>query len=221
MNITKTFFILLAIAFNIVSMDTLITSPSSNAKTLQTYENCIQEYVQNTPTTVSSDRKVWIDSALSYINTQDSILEIGSALGRDANYIESQGYKVKRTDATKNFIKLLQQHGYEATLLNILTDNLGGPYDMVFASAVLIHLNPEEFKKCLSKMYNSLQHEGILAFSVKQGTGEEWSEREIGGPRYFCYWLPNDLQELLLKNKFKIIDIKLNNQWIFVITKKI
>lgn len=58
--------------------------------------------------------KDWIDTVLAGLPQDAKIPEFGSAFGRDADYIESKGYKVQRTDVTPGFVKLLQSQGHQA-----------------------------------------------------------------------------------------------------------
>ncbi len=101
--------------------------------------------------------------------------------------MEVAGYKVERTDGTEAFVKLLQEQGHSARVLNAITDEFDGKYDMVFANAVLLHFTPSETANVFKKACNSVKQNGILAFTVKQGDGEEWSEAKLDAPRYFCY----------------------------------
>jgi hypothetical protein len=62
------------------------------------------------------------------------IIEVGTAFGRDASYIENQGYKVERTDATEGFVDWLNQNGHPARVFNLISDDFDNNYDLVFAS---------------------------------------------------------------------------------------
>jgi hypothetical protein len=57
---------------------------------------------------------------LSYLPKTAAILELGSAHGRDADYIESLGYKIYRTDAVKAFVDYLQAKNHDASVLNAI-----------------------------------------------------------------------------------------------------
>jgi SAM-dependent methyltransferase len=90
-----------------------------NEITLQSYNQHIKEYVAGTPKSVIHGMfKDWIDRALANISKGSSVLELGSGFGRDADYIESKGYKVVRTDAAQGFVDLLKKQGHEALSLN-------------------------------------------------------------------------------------------------------
>lgn len=195
-----------------------------NSKTLQSYEEHVKEYIQRTPQAVSGDVKDWIDRALTLVPKTGTILELGSAFGRDAAYIENKGFTVERTDATKAFIELLQGQGLKARVLNAISDDFGSDYAMVFANAVLLHFSPDETKRVLAKALRSLQQDGILAFTVKRGDGEKWTEDKLGAPRYFCFWQPDKLRQVVTDAGFEIVSLTTgetrNAEWIQVIARK-
>ena len=194
-----------------------------NDKTLQSYEEHIQEYVDGTPQAVDGGTKAWIDRALALLPKHATVLELGSAFGRDAAYIKSKGFKVIATDAVQGFVDLLRKSGFEARLLNALTDDFGHDYDMLFAQAVLLHFNPEQVEQILQKAHSSLKPKGIIAFSVKQGNGSEWTKAKLDAPRYFHYWQREDLQAVVQDAGFTIEEIlehKGNFEWLQVIARK-
>lgn len=199
-------------------------SENSNQQTIDSYNQHVKEYINGTPQEVNGDVKVWVDDALGRIPTGGSVLELGSAFGRDADYIAAKGYNVQPTDATASFVELLQEKGHNARLLNAITDDFGGPYDMVFANAVLLHFTADETATVLAKAFNSLNPGGVLAFTVKKGNGEEWSEAKLNAPRYFHYWQQADLQNALEQAGFKDINISdgttKNAEWLQVIATK-
>lgn len=191
-----------------------------NQKTLDAYDAHIEQYATLTPQEVSGSAKEWIDKALTYLPLGSKILELGSGTGRDADYIQSRGHQVQTSDATPGFVRFLQNKGYSnALLLNALTDDLGGSYDMIFANAVLLHFNPDQLQEILAKIHAGLKHNGILAFSVKLGQGSGWSEEKLGAPRYYYYWQQESLATLLKQTGFKNVDmtVRSDNIFLFVI----
>lgn len=193
---------------------------SSNRMTLQSYELGAQQYIDHTTAQVSDGFKDWIDATLAYLPPNAAIIEIGSAFGRDANYIESFGFQVERTDATAAFVAFLQQGGYSACLFNILIDDFSKPYDLVFANAVFLHFTPQELEKTLGKIQAALKTDGILSFSVKKGEGEEWTDAKLGHPRYFCYWNREKIVSLLQKAGVRVIFVSEDEKYLQIITKK-
>ena len=192
----------------------------SNSITLRSYALGIHEYVAGTPAEVGDSFKRWIDKTLTHLSKEVRILEIGSGFGRDARYIESQGYSVERTDATEGFVHLLEQEGHSARLFNVLTQDFNVSYDHIFANAVFLHFTRLELEKVLEKIWMSLSRDGFLAFSVKKGDGEEWTSAKVGHPRYFCYWQKSNITLLLESKSFEIIDIFEDEKFLQIIAKK-
>ncbi len=197
----------------------------ANKATIEAYENGLEQY-NSTDMSVLADMKIWIDTGLALLNPGAHILEIGSAHGRDALYIENKGFKVNRTDAANSFVSYLKAQGHDANLLNALTDDLGGPYDMVFANAVLLHFTVEQTKDVLKKIKDSLKPGGIFSFSVKMGEGSKWTKVILHDKRYYQYWQAQPLRLLLANAGFEISYLKEgktginNDSWLFVIARK-
>lgn len=179
----------------------------SNATTIQSYDGHIQEYIDNTPQTVDGFIRDWIDNVLARLPQDAKILEFGTAFGRDADYIESKGFTVERTDVTPGFVKLLQDNGRKARILNAITDDLGTSYDLIFADAVLLHFTRDEVQRVISKVHHALVNGGRFAFSLKIGEGEEWEETKLGAPRFFCYWTKETIQPVLEQAGFTDIHV--------------
>lgn len=180
---------------------------SNNQQTVQAYDDHVQEYVAETPNKVTPEWEIWINENLDHLDKSASILEFGSAFGRDADYMESLGYRVQRTDASTGFVNLLQKQGHDAKQLNALTDPLPGNLDMVFASAVLLHFTREEAGAVINKVYAALNANGRFVFSLKIGDGEETSAAKLGAPRYFCYWQAPDIEKVLRDAGFDNVQI--------------
>lgn len=197
-----------------------------NRTTLSSYDNNIDEYISNTPHKVDGDIEEWILETLKRLPTNSKILEIGSGFSRDADYIESLGYSVERTDASKGFVDYMRSKGKDAGLLDVLKDSISGSYDLIFADAVFLHFTKGEIKTVFSKCNNSLNQNGILSFSLKEGSGEEWSTEKLSNPRFFRYWEKDELARELSLYGFTIISAELKEapqdspKWLHIIAQK-
>ncbi len=138
------------------------------------------------------------------------VLEVGSGPGRDADALESHGLRVRRTDATPAFVERLRGAGHPAELLDVLTDELGGPYAGIWASAVLLHVAREQLAGVLSRFHAATEPGGLLGFSVKEGDGEEWTTEKLGAPRYYVYWRRDPLLELVTRCGWRPLEV---SQW--------
>jgi SAM-dependent methyltransferase len=102
-----------------------------------------------------------------------TVLEIGSGTGRDADYLESLGLSVDRTDAAETFLKIQAERGRTARRLDVTADELGGPYDGVLALCVLMHVDRAGIDRVLAKIRAALRPGGGFLVSVRAGEGEE------------------------------------------------
>lgn len=199
-------------------------SEGSNNKTLQAYEGHINDYIERTPQEVNGYVKIWIDSMLHTLDPEAKILEIGSAFGRDADYIETQGFSVERTDATLGFVEYLETQGYNARALNILTDEIDSDHDLIFADAVFLHFSDDELSLALTKVRNALSPQGILGLTLKCGIGEEWSSDKLGEPRYFHYWDKDSISQKLDEAGFLAADTDIiktaDGRWLHIIASR-
>ena len=132
------------------------------------------------------------------VGSGGAVLEIGSGGGRDALALEERGLAVRRTDVTPAFVELMRSRGHQADVLDPLSDELGGPYDGVWASACLLHVAREELPTVLTRLAGATRPGGALGMSLKEGDGEEWSTHgHVRSPRRFTYWREEPLRAAL------------------------
>ena len=137
--------------------------------------------------------------------SEPSVLEVGSGPGRDAAALEERGVRVRRTDVTEAFVRLLRDQGYAADRLDPVVDDLGGPYDGAYASAVLLHLGRSDCATVLRRLRSAVRPGGVLALSLKEGDGAGWSQHgSIERPRWFTYWRAGPLVSLLASTGWQV-----------------
>ena len=144
----------------------------------------------------------------STVGAGGTVLEIGSAGGRDALALEERGLVVRRTDISPGFVELMRSQGYDADVLDPLTDDLGGPYDGVWASACLLHVAREDLPTVLRNLAGATRPGGALAMSLKEGDGEEWSVHgHVRAPRRFVYWREAPLRAVLADAGWRVQEL--------------
>jgi cyclopropane fatty-acyl-phospholipid synthase-like methyltransferase len=192
-----------------------------NTQTLDTYQAQFANYIEGTPQVTKDDegQAAWFRLAVKSLPHDAKILEIGSATGRDAAYIESLGYTVETTDAFDAAVEYLLSHGFNARKLNVLTDRIDGKYDLIIAAAVFLHFTEQDFRLVLEVLHENLADAGRLAIRLKNGEGEEWSSAKMESPRYFRYWNPSTLSKLLEECGYEIQSLSLeeDDKWLHVI----
>jgi len=150
------------------------------------------------------------------------ILEIGSGPGWDADYLETRGVRVTRTDATPAFVEMIRAAGRNARLLDVRSDPLGGPYQGVLAIAVLLHLSRAQFQDAVERARHAVVPGGILAITLKEGDGAAWSNRKLAMPRFFTYWREPQLREVLDRAGWSVISLEHvagSEPWLYVLAR--
>jgi len=194
--------------------------------TLASYESSVPQYTEGTPSEPSDELKDFMQKFLDFSPApaakDTEIMEIGSAVGRDADFIEGLGYKVERTDVVLEFLEHQQEKGSEASFFDALTSMRGKQYDVIYAMAVFHHFNHEQFLKAINNVHLHLKDNGVFAMAIKRGVGESYSEHKIGKPRYYLRWTEEQLIEVFGQNNFVVQDIvpAIHKEWNMCIVTK-
>ncbi len=195
-----------------------------NDLTIRTYREGFKKYEERTPKEASGEFKEWINSFTSHLPENGTILELGSATGRDARYFASKGYKVTCTDIIPEALEKLSQEGFETSefdFRNEPKEEWNNHFDGFFANAVLLHAPKDVFEKAVANVSKVLKKDGVAGFSLKTGDGEEVTEEKMDAPRYFNYHNKEDITELLSGLPFETVSISHadNNKWLHIIVK--
>lgn len=189
--------------------------------TLASYVSGAQRYLDNS-TPPPAPVVAYLDRLAELVGT-GHVLELGSGPGWDAAHLASRGVRVTRTDANPVFVERLQAAGQPARLLDIRTDDLGGPYDAVLADAVLLHLSRGQFADVLRRIRRAVTAHGLLAFTLKEGDGQNWSTAKIGLPRHFTYWRETAVRAELEHAGWNVMSVdhvaELAEPWLFVLAQ--
>lgn len=175
--------------------------------TLESYNMHIAEYVIKKE---SLDHKrtaaYWpgIEYFLNQLPPGQTIFEIGSGSGADAQRIEAAGFLVQRSDAAEAFRNLLQTQGHDALAYNVLDQPPPKTYKAILANAVLLHCTTDQFRQAVGNIYHGLAHHGLLCLGMKVGDFEGWREKGLSGERYFKYWQIPALEQELRNAGFDI-----------------
>jgi predicted TPR repeat methyltransferase len=165
--------------------------------TLASYEQAIDAYISGSPVAPSEAYAKFRRSVLALAPLNARMLELGSGPGHDAVFFESAGVEVQRTDGAQGFVDRMRADGYRAEVLDVSANDFGGPFDVVFANAVLLHLTASQLDEALAKSARAVGSQGLLAFTVKEGDGDGWSTAKLQLPRYFTYWREAALRDRL------------------------
>ena len=199
------------------------STESTNRATLEAYERAADSYVAGTSTTPPPHLSSLLDRMGELLPPPASLLEIGSATGRDADLLEGRGYAVQRTDAASSFVSLSRQRGLRVDRLNVLTEEVRGTWDVIYANAVFLHFSRSELVGVLARLIPHLTARGLLVFTVREGDGEGWSGHKLDEPRHFTYWHADALRDVLASTGWRVVDLDawdgLPTGWLSVIAR--
>ncbi|ESY13941.1 MULTISPECIES: class I SAM-dependent methyltransferase [unclassified Mesorhizobium] len=167
-------------------MTVLSEDLAKSRQTINAYEDYAERYdalVRHVP---NQREQKWLKRLVKIAGKGGRILEVGSGPGYDADFVEGLGVQVRRTDATKRFLELQAARGKHGEFLDLITDDLGGPYDAVLALCVLIHVPREQTDQVLAKIAGALRPGGAFLVSMRIGDGEK------GGEYHTVYWRRDD-----------------------------
>ena len=145
---------------------------AANRTTLSSYERGAADYDEVCKDNPSPEVRAPLQRMLAQLPPGCAILEIGSGPGRDADFVESLGAQVHRTDATQAFVDIQSRRGRHAERLDVLSDPLGGPYDGVLALCTLMHIERAHTDFVLDKIRHATRPDGAFLVSMFEGHGE-------------------------------------------------
>ena len=170
--------------------------------TVASYDAFAEDYRAGTQE-MPDEVRAAIERFAAALHAEARVLEIGTGPGRDALALEEAGLSVRRTDITPAFVRMLRADGFDADVLDPLSDNLDdpdrdAPYDGVWASASLVHVRREDLPIVLSALARATRTGGVLHLALKEGDGARFSTHgHVEGPRHFTFWREEPLRAVL------------------------
>jgi hypothetical protein len=158
----------------------------SNERTVRAYEGYARTYAHHTAGTPTGMVRDGLDRFAAAVGAKGHVLEVGSGPGWDADNLESLGVGVRRTDVTLAFRELQAERGHRVEALDVLVDDLGGPWAGVMALCVLQHVDRDRVDGVLERIASALGRDAVLLVSLPEGEGER-SEGE-SGDYHVVFW---------------------------------
>lgn len=155
---------------------------AASRRTVLSYEHFALEYDKLIDEIPPTDVQGALRRMVALIPHRGVVLEVGSGPGRDADFLEMLSASVRRTDATQAFLDIQAARGKCGELMNLLTDDLEGPYDAVLALCTLIHIDRGHTSFVLKKIAGALRPGGAFLVSVREGKGK------ATGNYHMTYW---------------------------------
>ena len=165
---------------------------TSNQRTIASYERIARGYAASTAGTPSGVSEAGLRRLAAEAGSDGVVLELGSGPGWDADFVESLGPQVRRTDVTRAFRDLQAERGRYVEMLDAITDPyVDGEhpsYDAVMALCVLLHLERRDVDAVLAKVAGALRPDGVFLVSVREGWGDLWEHGDSGNAYFVTLW---------------------------------
>ncbi len=190
-----------------------------NDITVLAYRNNFDTYIKKTTSDVSGELKEWIDDYVKLLPEKGKLFELGSASGRDAEYLQGLGFDVFCTDVVDEALTSLKEKGFETGIYDfrdIPRDEWKHAFDGYFANAVLLHAPKHIFEQALLYAHMIVKRGGVVMMTFKEGMGQEMVVDKLGAPRYFKYHNEATLKDAVSKVPFEIISITYSEEGKFI-----
>lgn len=151
-----------------------------NRATVAGYDVCAESYAAETDHAPTPDHVEALERLVASVGPGGRVLEVASGPGWDADRLEAMGLQVRRTDLSDGFIVFQRDRGKVVDRLDLITGDLGGPWDGVVALYVIQHVGRELVDGVIGRVAASLNPGGTLLMSFQEGEGEETSVGTTG-----------------------------------------
>jgi len=191
----------------------MVLKLSKNIKTtIDSYDNTAEEYAKNT---LEINTSAPINKFLSYLTEKSLILDIGCGPGRDARLFSNKGFDVVGIDLSSKLLEIARKYDYKSKFCHMDVLNMGFPnntFNGLWAMSSLMHLEKKVFPKALQECYRVLKDESVFYLSLKRGEGEslELDKRYDNLKKYYAYYLDDEVEEIINKSGFEILDFDHN-----------
>jgi 2-polyprenyl-3-methyl-5-hydroxy-6-metoxy-1,4-benzoquinol methylase len=175
-----------------------------NRRTVEAYDVYADRYAEVTRESHFESRDEALDVFMARVKPKGRILEVASGPGWDADVMESRGLNVRRTDISEGFIAVQAKRGKRVERLDLIEDDLGGPYDGLVALYMIQHIARPLVDGVIARMAAALVPDGLLLFSFQLGEGER-VDAGTGGDYHIVMWPREEMEAMLVRHGLEIV----------------
>lgn len=175
-----------------------------NRRTVEAYTAYADRYAEETRDSHFGSRDEALDFFMTRLKPGDRVLEVASGPGWDADLMEGRGLTVRRTDVSDGFIEVQAKRGKRVEPLDVIADDLGGPYHGLVALYMIQHIPRELVDDVIARMAAALVPGGLLLFSYQLGDGER-VDAETTGDYHIVMWPRDEMDALFVRHGLEIV----------------
>ena len=172
---------------------------------VKTYEKYAHERASHSPDAFKIQER---SEFLRFLKAEgrETLLEIGCGHGQDAQFFQSQGFRVLAVDNTPAMVKLTAEKGVPAQVLDCY--NLGEInecFDAVYTMNCLLHIPKRDIDQVLRLISERLNENGLMYLGLWGDQDFEgiWEQDRYEPKRFFSFWKVEALLEVL-QQSFKL-----------------
>ena len=180
-----------------------------NRATVAGYDSTASDYAAETDHAPTSDHVEALKCLVASVGRGGEVLEVASGPGWDADRLEAMGVQVRRTDLSEGFIAFQRDRGRIIESLDLITGDLGGPWDGIVALYVIQHLGRDLVDGVVARLAAALRPGGALLMSFQAGNGERLS-KEPEGVYQVVQWPEETMTAFLSRHGLGV-----DQRWVF------
>ena len=134
---------------------------------------------------------------------RETLLEIGCGPGWDAQFFQSQGFRVLAVDNTPMMVKLTAEKGVPTQVLDCYDlDEISECFDAVYTMNCLLHIPKRDFDRVLDLISGRLNENGLMYLGIWGDTNFEgiWEKDRYEPKRFFSFWKTEALLEVIQRS---------------------
>jgi SAM-dependent methyltransferase len=182
-----------------------------SATTTATYDEIAQIYYEkwHDRSAIHEHQRRFVSMLRAYNLAGLPVVDLGCGPGFDAAFFRRSGLRTIGLDLSRDMMTAGRpEFGGDYVQSDMrhlpLARKIGG----LWVSASFLHVTRDQAPAALQGFANALVPGGILYLSLKFGQGAEWTSESHGVPlpRYFVYWQPDEVDDLLHGAGFRIVE---------------
>lgn len=144
-----------------------------------------------------------------------SLLDLGCGTGRDARMVATSGMHYVGVDLSEGMLGVARENNPNEKFIKMDVTDLDfgeGEFDVVWASAVLLHLDEDDLAKTMKEIRSVLKNDGYLYVAMEQQkSGQERKEMKKsrkGGEeieRFFVRYKEGEFEKVLARFGFGVV----------------
>ncbi len=193
---------------------------------LDTYNKIAKIYAEYTSEKLMQYQ---LNNFISMLPKKGRVLDVGCGCGRDSAYFEDFGLNVTAIDVSDSLLNEAGKLVKNVEFMNMDMKNLtfkNESFDGVWIMASLSDIEKKDCLDALKGFFRVLKKNGVMYIAVKEGKGEKIEKklRYDNMPRFYAYYEQLELEELLKKAGFVILNSITSEdqgtEWVEVFVKK-